>query len=575
MKINTSLPVKQPTKGDMVAIDIEMFDQNVEKLHRPHGRFACISIAHNGQVYQFYDKDSAAKALKFFESGQWIFQNAVYDIRQLRGLGIKIVDRPVWDTFLVDRVLWGGFYSTFSLSDMARRYLNIELKKDTREEFGKKHDVMTKAMKEYAAKDALVTLQLAEHQSKSIDSNSRALYWLVDAPMIWVVLALKPVKVDPIAWMQLVNEFDKQAQKRQDALGFNVNSQKQVIAETLKRYNIKLKDTKAETLKKYAEDVKPLSKGRKGLARHEYFQEILDIRSLRKAVSTYGQTWLDRALEKGDLIWSNWNITGAETGRMSSDKPNLQNIPVRNVRMGMDKYRTLFISDGGKFIISDVAQQEPRITAFLSQDRNLLKALSSGEDIHLYVAREIFNNPKLTKKDKEERDLGKTINLGLTYGLSVYGLSTRTGLSEEEAADKLESYFERFPGVQEYINTSRSKAQLNEYVVAPGGRKIWLNMYDYQWANNAVNAPVQGGAANHTKLTLSIIYKKCQDLKIEFPVCLVVHDEIVADVKEDLRLYKKLIKESWLEAAAVLFPGIPFEIELHVGTNWGAKSEEE
>lgn len=555
MKILNELPTSKLKAGTHVAIDIEMFGQDVNKLHRPHGTLACVSFATDEGVYQFYDKDDVADALKYFGPGQWIFQNGVYDLRQLRALGFKIAQRPIFDTLLVEHNIYGGYYSSFGLDDMARRYLNIIVDKQVRTEFGTATK-MTAAQKKYAANDAVITLKVARAQMATWTKEIEAHYWLIDAPMVWVVLDLKPVKVDVDAWRRGVEGFAKQAQERQDKLGFNVMSHQQVKAAVAKQCRITLKDTSKTTLEKYAE-------------KYPLIQEIIDVRTLRKAVSTYGETWLQKAIEDDCFVWANWNITGAETGRMSCSSPNLQNIPARNVRMGMDIYRTFFVSDGGSLIISDVAQQEPRITASVTQDAALIKTLRT-DDPHGAVARDIFEKKDISK---EERNIGKQVNLGMSYGMSPFGLMKAVpGMSEERATEIVEQYFEKFPGVYDWIQANRRRAQIDEYVTTPAGRRIWLNLYNEQWPNNAINAPIQGGAADHTKLTLSTLHRRCQEDGVEFPVSMVIHDEIVADAPTGtVKMYKRMVRDAWLESAGILYPSIPFEVDIHTGPNWGAK----
>ena len=392
------------------------------------------------------------------------------------------------------------------------------------------------------------------------------LYWEVDAPMIWAVLDMQPVKVDVPGWHKLVATFTEEAAHRQDKLGFNVKSPKQVKEAVKKIANVNLKDTQGKTLESFVEY-------------HPVFKSIIDCRAYRTAISFFGENWLKKNVDENSLVRSAWKITGAETGRMASASPNLQQIPSRNVELGMDKYRELFISkyDDGELLVADINQQEPRILAYASRDPVLIEALTKGEDLHLRVAREIFNDPKLTKKDTEKRSLGKAINLGLAYGLTAGGLARNTGLSENEAQHLLDNYFDRFKGVAAWISLQRNQAQNNEYVMSAGSisRKIWVNLYNQQWENNAINSPIQGGASTHTKLTVGLLWKECRRQKIDFPLTMVVHDEIILDLhRGDIEMYTGIVNDAWLSAAEKLFSPIPFKVDIAHGKNWNCKREE-
>lgn len=270
------------------------------------------------------------------------------------------------------------------------------------------------------------------------------------------------------------------------------------------------------------------------------------------------------------------HVTGGivthNTGRMSSANPNGQNIPQRKLPI----YRTFFTaSPGNRFIVDDVAQQEPCILAYESKDRILTKAIIDGEDLHLTVAREIFNDPKMEKADPR-RAIGKMINLGTSYGLSEHGLSARLNIPLEEAQQFLQQYFSRFTGVFTWISLMRQQAYQNGYVRTALGRRIYLNTYDNQWQNNAINAPIQGGAADFTKMWVRKYWEKCNEQGIPYTLCLVVHDEIGMDCpKEAVKDTNRIRKEAFTETAETLFKGIPFKSEFEMGKSWACKSIKE
>ncbi len=250
-----------------------------------------------------------------------------------------------------------------------------------------------------------------------------------------------------------------------------------------------------------------------------------------------------------------------------NSNPNLLNIPARKI----PEYRELFIPKYDKLIVADISQQEPRILAALSGDKKLLDIFNTGQDIHLMVTRAAFNDDTIVKSDPR-RDVGKIINLATSYGMTAIGLARKLGISVEEAERFLNAYFARFPQVYENKQKQQEFANRFGYVESITGRRIWINRHNYQWSNNAINAPIQSSAADFTKLWLYKLLTKCRKGAILYPVCNVVYDEIVADSpKELVDTYKTLILEAFDETAKELFPQVPFEMDMKVGKNWGCK----
>jgi DNA polymerase I len=356
----------------------------------------------------------------------------------------------------------------------------------------------------------------------------------------------------------MVEGFQKKVTELESSLGINVMSGPQVIS-AAKKNGVHIMNTQAETLK--------------GFKNVPFIKSVLEARTYRKAVSTYGLSWLEKSVEDG-RVYSSYHITGTETGRMSASDPNMQQIPARV----LPEYRTLFVpSHGSVILVSDISQQEPRILAYETKDATLLEALNNKEDLHLAVARAVFNRPTLSKKDADYADkrfVGKTINLGTSYGLSEYGLATRLGITEEEAARFLKNYFARFPDVFNWIQLQRNFGMKHEYVKTALGRRIFLNVYQNQWANNAINAPIQGGAADFTKIWIRKIWERCRKEKFPFFIVAIIHDEIVQDVaKEMVKDAKRIVNDTFQETARKLYPGIPFAYETEMGANWGVKQD--
>ncbi len=558
MKIFTEIPTIP--KGAMASIDIEMFGQDKDKLHRPHGEFACISIAVEGRedVYQLYDTHDLKKLFASLKSSVLVGHNMLYDLKQLSPRFVQIKPQFVWDTMLVEQSMFGGYYQHFSLKDLVRRWLGVVMNKEIRAEFAEATE-MSPEMKRYAAEDALLTLQVAMKQrDEFVGSPAFNAYKTIDEPMIWPVLDMPGVPIDVKAWQSAVTKFKETSDIIQDELGFNVFSQAQVLG-ALKKARLNLNDTKATTLAAYVNN-SPL------------VEKIIEARMYRKAASTYGEKWLEKYVEADGKAYPGWNIIGAETGRMSSKSPNGQNIPQRKLPI----YRTFFVaSPNHRFIVDDVSQQEPCILADRSQDRTLMEAIKKGEDLHLRVAREIFNDPKM-QKDDSRRAIGKMINLGTSYGLSEHGLSTRLNIPLEEAQSFLNQYFSRFTGVFTWISQMRQSAFALGYITTTSGRRVYINPYDNQWQNNAINAPIQGGAADFTKMWVRKYWEKCNKMGLTYSLCLIVHDELGLNTpKEEVKATNKARKEAFDETAQTLFPSVPFKSEAEMGRSWACKSIKE
>lgn len=547
-------------KGQIVTMDFEMFDQTKDKLHRPNGRFALISAKLQGDptIYQLYDEKDLPKLARVVKDGEWAWHNAVYDLRQFRRYA-NIKPRFIWDTMLLEQSMRGGLYQNYGLADLTRRWLNKQMEKETRDHFSEGRE-LTPEMKRYAAIDVINTEEILLKQIEVYTKEAGfAAYRDADEPMIFPVLDVQGFRVDVEAWEIMVAEFKRKGMELQDELGFNVYSQAQVLAALKKHERLNLRNTEATTLLEFAD--RPM------------VAQILEARMYRKAASTYGTKWLEQHVEADGKVYSDYKITGADmTGRMSSAGPNLQNIPQRKLPV----YRERFIaSDGSILGIHDVAQQEPCITAYYSQDRRLIQALKDGEDLHLTVAREIYDDPTLTKKDKEKRGHGKSINLGLTYGLTAYGLASRTGLDVEHAEQMIHKYFQRFSGVHSYIQTQRQKAFRDGYVTTALGRRSYINPYDRKWENNAINSPIQGGAADFTKIWARKTWELETKHKLPHTTVAFVHDETVDDTpKEITRKRSPLVEEAFQETAEFLYKNIPFAVDKEFGLTWAAKSIE-
>ena len=550
-------------KDELVSLDLEMFGQDVERLHRPHGQFACLSISYGkGETFQVYDIPDLRRALKLVDRGRWVMHNSLYDIRQLRALVGDIPQRAILDTMLIEQGLYGGWYGSFALEDLHRRYLAKPLSKEIVSEFGRRVS-MTVPMQKYAARDAEVTLAIAKLQLADIkaDDISMLHYWQIDEPMIWCILDMPPARIYVDGWLHLAEFHKVEGERIQRFLGFNVFSSEIVQAAVEKMVGFKIKDTNAK------ETLEPLSKnmGQAGRDNEKRFiDDILLARQFRKAAETYGQSWVDQHVEPGGFVFPDWKNNGTETARMACANPNLQNIPTRDLPV----FRSLFISRHGKtgwLLIADQEQQEVRILAHLSGDEQMRSDILANVDLHAQAARDF---------GLASRDEGKTANLALSYGQSAWGLSKRTGISEELAALGIRRRNRRYPAVVEWSQKQIASARALDYVKSTMGRRVWVNRHaPYGGADrNAINSPVQTSAAEQTKLWQVMIHEWCKTEGYDYSVCLAVHDELVADVpSETLVAWKKEVKKSGIESGKTVVPGFPMKVSIAVGKNWGDK----
>ena len=549
---------REARDGEWISLDLEMFSQQEGRLHRPHGSFACLSISFGDESFLVEDVHDLQECFKRLQAGRWVFHNAAYDIRQLRAL-VDIKQRPVWDTMLMEAGLFSGWYDKFSLEDTYRRWTGNVISKELRDQFGKR-STLTDDMRNYAMKDASATLEVALAQDAylSKETISSKHYWTVDEPCLWAVIDMPPAKIDVDGWLKLAEYHEATGLKIQGELGFNVYSHTQTKA-ALKKSGIFVRNTnRKDTLAPLAK--KLLAGGEK--SKSDLVQRIVDARVFRKAASTYGKDWVDKHVEPGGLVYGDYWTIGARSSRMACSNPNLQNIPTRELPI----FRRLFISqfEDGVISVADGWQQEVCIMAWFSGDKNLGQALKERRDLH----QETANDFGLSRRD------GKDINLGLGYGMSAQGLASRTGITLKEAERGIEIRNKRYADVMNWGEKQRRAAFAQDYVETSLGRRLWINRYDKQWERHAINLPIQGTAAEHTKLWFVLCHEFCKSQGIPFRIPLVVHDELVADIlRTEGEVWKTLLSEAGIQSGSVVVPGFTMQTKVKSGVSWGVKEE--
>ena len=543
------------------------------KLHRKSGEFACMSVAVSAdEVYVIEDEELVPEAIDAVRACKWIMHNAGFDLFHLRRWAtVEFRDHDTfWDTMLWERLMWNGYFESFGLDDLTRRYLDGSMDKKVRRAF-EKADTMTPEMRTYAATDAAATWEIYFKQLNVLDSLPfgtalQRLWKEIEGPMVEIVPHFKGFKVDAEAWLALAakNELTKDTLKA--SFDFNPASPIQVKAALAKK-NIRVDDTQASTLLEHSQS--------------KLVSAILTFRRAAKLAGTYGRKFLSDHVEPDGRVYAHYWTIGAATGRTASADPNMQNIP------NSDTFRQCFIAERGKrLIIGDYSQQEPRIEASISQDQTLIDFFVGGHDIHLEVARKVFGMPDM-QKDNPLRYHGKTLNLGIGYGLQARTLAERVNaqnkkdgrsdvLSVTQAEDIIAAYFREFKGVKSYIDHYRYLGERNGFVQTTYGRPMWMNPYNKHWMNNAINAPIQGGAADQTKLALVLLFNKCRDEGVSYPVVATVHDEIVLEVpRGEVRKYSEWLTWAMCHAGDMIYPNVPWTVEPKIGKTWQAKQTED
>ena len=422
-----------------------------------------------------------------------------------------------------------------------------------------------------------ITLQLSEiftHELKEI--NLYDLFNSIEMPLLKVLskMELEGINLDvhmlqnySLELGEEILSLEKQIYKLSGE-EFNISSPKQLgevlfdkmqIVEKVKKTKSGQYSTSEETLTKF--------KGE-----HLIVDLILDYRGLQKLLSTYVNALPLLINSQSGKIHTTFNQSVASTGRLSSTNPNLQNIPIRSEKGR--KMRKSFIARNDEFelLAADYSQIELRIMASLSRDESMLKAFNSGVDIHSATAAKVY---KLDQKDvtREMRSNAKMVNFGIIYGISAFGLSQRLGVKRSEAAEIIDSYFTEFPMIKQYMEKSISKARDNEYVETILGRRRYLKDINSRNAmmrsfaeRNAINAPIQGSAADIIKKAMIDIHREIESRKLHSRMLLQVHDELVFDVKKtEKETLMRIVKEKMEQAISL---DVPLEIDIGVGKNW-------
>src|SRR5476651_1396131 len=507
-------------------------------------------------------------------------QNIKYDIAVLKRYGIDI--GPVDDTMLLSFVLDGGKHG-HGMDELAERYLNQKTIKfsDVAGSGAKQVSFdkvpLDKAL-EYAAEDADVTMQLwAQLKPRIAAEKMVTMYETIERPLIPVLLGMEGagIKVDATELKRLSAEFEKRLAALEIELHkiagreFNVSSPKQ-LGEILFDEQ-KLPGGKRNKNGSWATDASVLDD--LAATGHPLPVKILEHRQLAKLKGTYTDALVRELDAKTGRIHTSYHMTGAATGRLASTDPNLQNIPVRTEEGR--KIRHAFIAEKGhKLLSADYSQIELRLLAHVADLASLKEAFARGDDIHAITASEMFGVP-VKGIDPLVRRRATAIDFGIIYGISAFGLANQLGIGQPEARDYIAKYFQRYPGIRDYMENTKDYARKHGYVKTPFGRKIHLKYINEKnqgmrafSERAAINAPLQGGAADIIKRAMIRVPPALAAAKLKARMLLQVHDELLFEVPDKEIEKTKEMARTVMESAATL--SVPLVVDTGVGLNWAA-----
>jgi len=523
------------------------------------------------------------KFIPFFdtENIEKVGQNLKYDLKVLANYGISVKGK-LFDTMIAHYLINPDMRHNMNV--LSETYLQYS-PKAIEDLIGKKgkgqksmRDVPLEEIKEYAAEDADVTFQLKQHFQPILEkTETKKLFDDLEIPLIPVLAAMEREGINlDVPFLkdlaiELENDIKTLEGKIYEAAGekFNLASPKQlgdILFDKLKIGAAKQKKTKTG---QYATGEEVLSY----LALSSPFvQNILDWRQLVKLQNTYVTALPLQVCTSTGRVHTDYMQTVAATGRLSSNNPNLQNIPIRTERGRQIRKAFIARDEHHTLVSADYSQIELRIIAALSGEENMIRAFTNHEDIHKSTASKVFN-VGLEDVTREQRSHAKTVNFGIIYGVSAFGLSNQTSLSRSESKELIDAYYETYPRLRAYINDQIELARENGFVQTVLGRRRYLK--DINSANavvrgaaerNAVNAPIQGSAADIIKIAMVNIHKKLVSENWKSKMLLQVHDELVFDVhNSELEKIQPMIKYEMENAFKM---DVPLEVELGMGKDW-------
>ncbi len=570
--------------------EIVAFDTETEGLNALETDIVGISFSwQKGIGYYLPIKNNKSVHENSFEILRPIFEstkiikvghNIKFDIQVLHKYNIK-VSYPIYDTMVAHYLINPDMrHNLDTLSESYLNYSPISIESL----IGKKgknqismRDVSIDKITDYTGEDADITLQLKSVFDKEIEVNNLGkIFYDIEIPMINVLSEMETegIKIDTSYLEKLDKEFEEDLEKlkkeifKKSGEEFNLNSPKQLGEILFDKLKLVSKPKKTKT-GQYSTSEEVLS----SLANdHKIIEDILEWRSLDKLQNTYVKSLPNEVSSLTNRVHSSFNQTVTTTGRLSSNNPNLQNIPIRTANG--QKIRRAFIPRNNDYILmaADYSQIELRVIASISNEENMIDAFVSNQDIHTMTASKIYNvDPE--NVTREQRGNAKTVNFGIIYGVSAFGLSQQTDLNRSESKAMIDNYFLNYPGLKKYMSDQIDFARNNGYVETIMGRRRYLqninsqnNMLRSGAERNAINAPIQGSAADIIKIAMININSEFKKQSLKSKMLLQVHDELVFDVHNSEKDQIKDIVKTTMESAVKL--KVPLKIDLEFGKNW-------
>lgn len=574
---------------NLLAQKVVCFDTETTSLNEMETELIGMSFCYRkGLAYYIpisENQEEAKKTLEifrpFFEKKEIlkIAHNLKFDYKVLKHYGLE-VEGAIFDTMIAHYLLNpDGRHGMDYLSEIYLNYKPVSIesligKKGKNQ--GTLRDVSLEEQTNYAAEDADVTFQLYEIFAPQLKKEGvEDLFYHIEMPLMRVLAKMEfaGISLDENWLIQeskdLENDLKNLETKIFELCGeeFNMNSPKQLGEILFEKLKLDPKAKKTKT-GQYATSEDILQKL---ASKHEIIQYILEYRTYQKLKSTYVDALPNQIDKDTKRVHTNFSQTTAATGRLASLNPNLQNIPIRTLRG--QQIRGAFVADeGNKLISADYSQIELRLIAEISGEENMIKAFQNGEDIHASTAAKLFKIP-IEEVTKTQRSQAKTVNFGIIYGQGAFALAEQTGLSRTEAKQLIDSYYETYPKLKEFMAEQVAKARKLGYVETILGRKRHLqdiNSNNFvvkgHAERNAVNAPIQGSAADIIKLAMIKIQEVLEQEHLKTKMLLQVHDELVFEAPEnEVETAKKLIKENMENAYKT---EVPLLVEVGVGENW-------
>ena len=567
LSLDTETTSTDPINAELVGMSFSIQENEAYYVPIPANQDEALKI-----VNEFKEVFENKQSLK-------VGQNIKYDMLVLSNYGIEL-QGPMFDTMIAHYVLQPEL--RHNMDYLAEIYLNYqtihieELIGSKGKNQGNMRDLPPEAIYKYACEDADVTLKLYHILKKELEEHQvSSLFYDIEMPLVPVLAYMErngvrinteTLKESSLHFTSRMQEIEKEVHQLA-GMDFNIASPKQVGEVLFDKLKIVTKAKKTKT-GQYVTSEEVLESLR---GKHEIVGKILEHRGLKKLLGTYIDALPLLVNPKTGKIHTSFNQTVTATGRLSSSNPNLQNIPIRN-EDGKEIRKAFIPEEGCEFFSADYSQIELRIMAHLSGDKNMIEAFREGNDIHAATAAKIYKIA-IEEVTREQRSKAKTANFGIIYGISVFGLAERMNVPRSEAKELIDGYFETYPQIKEYMEKSIAVARENGYIETIFGRKRFLPDINSHNAvvrgyaeRNAINAPIQGSAADIIKVAMVKIYQRFMQENIRSKMILQVHDELNFSVYPDEKEKVQQIVIEEMEKAYAM--QVPLRADCGWGNNW-------